>query len=68
MNQFDSALSTREACNFVMCLHSKGIGNMLRETTDKITCVYHMNISKSKIIYKMNPFSILNKIETFEDV
>ena len=39
---------------------------MLRETTDKITCVYHMNISK--IIYKMNHFSIWNKTETFEDV
>ena len=33
---------------------------MLKETTDKITCVYHMNISKSKIIYKMNYFSIFN--------
>lgn len=34
------------------------LGNMLRETTDKLH-VYHMNISK--IIYKMNYFSILNK-------
>lgn len=34
---------------------------MLKKTTDKITCVYQMNISKSKIVYNMNYFSILNK-------
>ena len=34
---------------------------MLKETTDKITCVYQMNISKGKIVYNRNYFSILNK-------
>lgn len=34
---------------------------MLKETTDKIACVYQMSISKSKIVCNMNYFSILNE-------